>query len=52
MRNAVYFISNKNFIWADKKKIFEELTPLIKCDIAMEMHNGIIKKIKFFDDKD
>lgn len=52
MRNAVYYISNKNFIWADKQKIFEELTPSIKCEIAMQMHYGIIKKIRFFDDKD
>jgi len=38
MRNAVYYIANKNFIWSDKQKIFEELTPQIKSEIAMEMH--------------
>ena len=52
MRNAAYYISNKNFISSDKHKIFEQLTPAIKCQIAMEMHNGVIRKIRFFDDKD
>ena len=33
-------------------KIFEELPPLLKSEIAKEMHAGIIKKIRFFDDKD
>ena len=52
LRNAVYYITKKNFIWADKQKIFEELPPNIKSEIAKEMHFGIIKKIRFFDDKD
>jgi Cyclic nucleotide-binding domain len=52
MRNAVYYISNKYFVWSDKQRLFEELTPAIKCEIAMEMHMGVFKKIKFFDDKD
>jgi hypothetical protein len=52
MRNAVYYISNKNYISADKQKIFEELAPSVKCEIAMQMHDGIVKKIRFFDYKD
>ncbi len=52
MRNIVYYVSNKYFVWADKQRIFEELTPKIKCEIAMIMHNGVIKKLRFFDDKD
>lgn len=52
MRNAVYYNSNKNFVWTDKQRLFEELTPTIRCEIAMEMHLGVFRKIKFFDDKD
>ncbi|CDW72811.1 cation channel family protein [Stylonychia lemnae] len=52
LRNAVFYITKKNFVWADKIKIFEELPASVKSDIAKEMHRGIIKKIRFFDDKD
>lgn len=48
----MYYITKKNFVWADKIKIFEELPASIKSEIAKEMHRGIIKKIRFFDDKD
>lgn len=46
------FITKKNFLWADKKLLFDELPSTLKCDIAKQMHNGIISKIRFFDDKD
>jgi CRP-like cAMP-binding protein len=52
MRNAVYYTANKNYIWTDKQKIFEELPATIKCEIALEMYFGVIKRIRFFDDKD
>jgi hypothetical protein len=45
-------VTKKNFLWADKKKIFTELPMSLKSDIAKEMHSGIIKKVRFFDDKD
>lgn len=52
LRNAVYYTANKNNVWNDKQKIFEELPASIKSEIAMEMYFGVIKKIRFFDDKD
>lgn len=52
LKDAVVYVTTKNFLWADKKMIFSELPASIKSDIAKEMHAGIIKKIKFFDDKD
>lgn len=52
MRNAVYYSANKNYVWTDKQRIFEELPASIKCEIALEMYFGVIKKIRFFDDKD
>jgi hypothetical protein len=52
LKEAVTFVTKKNFLWADKKKIFAELPANIKSEIAKEMHSGIIRKIKFFDDKD
>lgn len=52
MRNAVYYSANKNYVSSDKQRIFEELPASIKCEIALEMYFGVIKKIKFFDDKD
>ncbi len=39
-------------MWTDKQKIFEELPSNIKSEIALEMYSGVIKKIRFFDDKD
>jgi CRP-like cAMP-binding protein len=39
-------------VWIDKQKIFEELPSSIKSEIALEMYFGVIKKIRFFDDKD
>lgn len=46
------FITKKNFILYDKKELLDELPPKLRSDIAMQMYNGVIKKIKFFDDKD
>lgn len=43
MRNAAFYIANKNFVWADKQSLFEELPPHLKSEIAMEMHMGVIK---------
>lgn len=43
LRSAVYYITQKNFVWADKQKIFQELSAHIKSEIAKEMHNCIIK---------
>ena len=52
MRNAVFYNANKNYVWSDKQKIFEELPSNIKSEIALEMYFGVIKRIRFFDDKD
>jgi hypothetical protein len=52
IRNAVFYSANKNYVWSDKQKIFEELPSNIKSEIALEMYFGVIKRIRFFDDKD
>jgi len=52
IRNAVFYSANKNYVWSDKQKIFEELPSNIKSEIALEMYSGVIKRIRFFDDKD
>ena len=52
LKSAVAYISSKNFLWSDKKRIFAELPPILRSEVAREMHGGIIKTIKFFNDKD
>ena len=46
------YLTKKNFLWADKKELFDELPAKLRSDIAKSMYNGIVKKIKFFEDKD
>lgn len=46
------FITKKNYIWNDKKDLFDELPIKLRCDIAQSMHGGVIQKLKFFEDKD
>ena len=50
--NTVLYITQKNFLWSDKKEIFNELPAKLRSDIARSMYKGIVNKIKFFDDRD
>lgn len=49
---AVIYVTKKNFLWSDKKELFDELPAKLRSDIARTMYNGIVKKIRFFDDRD
>ena len=49
---AVIYVTKKNFLWSDKKELFDELPAKLRSDIARTMYNGIVKKIRFFEDRD
>lgn len=50
--NAVIWQTKRNFMWTDKKELFDELPVKLRSDIAKSMYNGIVNKIRFFEDKD
>ena len=53
LRKALEYTSKKNmFSWIDKQKIFIELPPHLKSEVAMKMYDGVIENIQFFKDKD
>lgn len=52
LQNTVQYQTSKSYLNANIRQVFEELPANLRSEIAMEMHNGIIKKIKFFEDKD
>ena len=53
LRKALEYTSRKNkFSWIDKQKIFIELPPHLKSEVAMKMYDGVIENIQFFKDKD
>jgi hypothetical protein len=50
LKNTVAYITSNTLLY--KAKIFEELPAGLKAEIAREMFDGVIRKIRFFDDKD
>jgi len=53
LKNAVEYSHKHNlFSWVDKQKIFDELPPHLKCEVAAQMYDGVISKIHFFNEKD
>ena len=53
LRHALKYSTEKTgFSWADKHNIFTELPRQLKYEVALAMHQGAIKQIQFFQDKD
>lgn len=53
LKEAIKYSTEKNgFSWADKINIFNELPSELRYEVAMKMHSGAIKGIKFFISKD
>ena len=53
MRESVEYTTQKGmFSWMDKQKIFAELPPQIKSEVAKQMYGGMINKVRFFKNKD
>ena len=53
LKRAVRYTTEKTgFNWADKRDIFDELPRALKYEVCLCMHQGGIKKIPFFMDKD
>lgn len=53
LRHALRYSTEKTgFSWNDKQSIFNELPKILKYEVAMAMHHGAAKDIKFFEDKD
>jgi hypothetical protein len=53
LRDSIEYQTNKNFFsWVDKQQILSELPANIRCEISLHMHEGIVKKLNFFEDKD
>ena len=53
LKNAVEYSHKKNvFTWVDKQKIFDELPPHLKCEVAAKMYDGVINRLHFFNEKD
>ena len=53
LKNAVEYAHKKNvFTWVDKQKIFDELPPHLKCEVAAKMYDGVLAKIHFFNEID
>lgn len=47
-----YSTEKAGFSWVDKQNLFQELPKKLRYEISMAMHNGVIKEIDFFQDKD
>ena len=53
LKKSVEYASHKSlFSWTDKQKIFAELPPQMRAEVARQMYGGIVNKLKFFKDKD
>ncbi len=53
LRHALRYSTEKTgFSWNDKQSIFNELPKILRYEVAMAMHQGAAKDIKFFEDKD
>jgi hyperpolarization activated cyclic nucleotide-gated potassium channel 1 len=49
IKEALDYNSYRNaFSWIEKYAIFNELPPSLKCDVAMQIHDGAIGKLPFF----
>ena len=47
-----YHSKRNAFSFIEKYQILNELPPILKCEIAMQIHNGAIGKLPFFSNKD
>jgi hypothetical protein len=53
IKEALEYNSLRNaFSWIEKYAIFNELPPNLKCEVAMQIHDGAIGKLPFFLNKD
>lgn len=53
IREALEYNSNRNaFSYIENYSILRELPPNLKCEIAMQTHDGKIGKLPFFQNKD
>lgn len=53
VREAMEYSSNWNaFAYIEKFSILHEIPSKLKCEIAMQIHNGTIGKLPFFQNKD
>ena len=53
LKDSIEYATNKNFFsWVDKQQILSELPASIRCEISLHMHEGIVKRINFFQGKD
>lgn len=53
IKSAIEYSHKKNvFTWIDKEKIFDELPPHLKCEVAAKMYDGVINRLHFFNEKD
>lgn len=50
--NIEYTTKQGMFSWVDKQKIFSELPPQVKSEVAQHMYGGMIHKVRFFRNKD
>eukprot|EP01022_Parablepharisma_sp_SALTPOND_P031209 TRINITY_DN7893_c3_g1_i1.p3 TRINITY_DN7893_c3_g1~~TRINITY_DN7893_c3_g1_i1.p3 ORF type:complete len:518 (+),score=53.26 TRINITY_DN7893_c3_g1_i1:1381-2934(+) len=53
LKASIEYTTQKGmFSWIDKQKIFAELPPQIKSEVAKQMYGGMINKVRFFKSKD
>lgn len=53
IKDVLEYNSLRNaFSWIEKYSIFNELPPNLKCEVAMQIHDGAIGKLPFFQGKD
>ena len=53
LKESIEYVSRKGmFSWVDKQKIFSELPPQIKSEVARQMYGGMVNKFRFFRNKD
>jgi CRP-like cAMP-binding protein len=52
LRHAIKYLTEKTgFSWSDKQNIFNELPKNLKYEVAMAMHQGAVRTLPFFEDK-
>lgn len=52
LRHAIKYLTEKTgFSWTDKQNIFNELPKNLKYEVAMAMHQGAVRTLPYFEDK-
>ena len=53
LKESIEYVSQMGmFSWIDKQKIFAELPPQIRSEVARQMYGGMANKVRFFKNKD